>query len=228
MSFLPRTNQASSVISMVSAFRAATRPKVERMTNSQLHPQGWISLLVGAGHEERAKQIRAERDRQYGNIYAETETDERWVGDLGEMAFNSWLKHEGIQDFTWVLDGAAGKPDFVTAAGIRIGVKTVKRQVPPRIDYTAQITARHAAEPIDHYFFMTYEIAERRMWLLGGIEREHFLHGARYYGGGEWVHPKYQIRPGHEIYNMELGKLTPPMQWLPTVAKQDPAEEERR
>jgi len=37
----------------------------------------------------------------------------------------------------WVLDDAAGQPDFVTALNIRIGVKTVKRKVPPREDYTA-------------------------------------------------------------------------------------------
>lgn len=55
----------------------------------------------------------------------------------------------------WVVDDAAGRPDVVTALNIRIGVKTVKRQVPPREGYTAQITARHAEEPIDQYFFMT-------------------------------------------------------------------------
>ena len=41
------------------------------MTNSQVHPQGWISLLIAPEYEERAKQMRAERDRQYGNIYTE-------------------------------------------------------------------------------------------------------------------------------------------------------------
>jgi len=81
--------------------------------------------------------MRGERDRQYRNIYTEAATDERWVDDLGEMVFNSWFKHEGIQDFRWVLDDAAGQPDFVTALNIRIGVKTVKRKVPPREDYTA-------------------------------------------------------------------------------------------
>ena len=99
------------------------------MANSQVHPQGWISLLIAPEHEERAKRMRAERDRQYGNIYTEATTDERWVGDLGEMVFYSWFKHEGIQSFEWVLDDAAGKPDFVTALNVRIGVKTVKRKV---------------------------------------------------------------------------------------------------
>lgn len=188
------------------------------MTNSQVHPQGWISLLIAPEYEARAKRLRAERDKRYGNIYAEVASDERWVGDLGEMVFNSWFKHEGIQDFEWVLDDAAGKPDFVTALNVRIGVKTVKRKVPPREGYTAQITARHAEEPIDHYFFMTYEIAQRRMWLLGGIDRERFLQESRYYGAGEWVHASYQIRQGHEIYNIEIAKLTPPKRWIAQVS----------
>lgn len=161
--------------------------------------------------------MRADRDRQYGNIYTEATTDERWVGDLGEMVFNSWLKHESIQGFEWVLNDAAGQPDFVTALDIRIGIKTVKRKVPPREEYTAQITARHAMEPIDQFFFMTYEIIKRRMWLLGGIYRERFLTEAQYYGAGEWVHANYQIRQGHEIYNIEIAKLTPPRDWIKQV-----------
>lgn len=187
------------------------------MTNSLVHPQGWISLLIAQEHEDRAKQMRADRDRQYGNIYTEAATDERWVGDLGEIVFNSRFKYEGIQGFEWVLDDAAGQPDFVTALKIRIGVKTVKRKVPPREDYTAQITARHAEEPIDQFFFMTYEIAKRQMWLLGGIDRESFLREARYYGPGECVHPNYRIRQGHEIYNIEIAKLTPPKVWISQV-----------
>ncbi len=188
------------------------------MTNSQVHPQGWISLFIAPEYEKRAKQMRAKRDRQYGNIYTEAATDERWVGDLGEMVFNSWFNHEGIKDFEWVLDDAAGQPDFVTALNIRVGVKTVKRKVPPRKDFTAQITARHANEPIDQFFFMTYEITKRRMWLLGGIHRERFLQEARYYGAGEMVHANYQVRQGHEIYNIELTKLILPMDWIKQVA----------
>ncbi|WP_042860403.1 hypothetical protein [Dickeya sp. NCPPB 3274] len=191
------------------------------MANSYIHPQGWISVSVPERHEKRAQQIRAERDQQYGNIYSETETDERWVGDLGEMVFNSWLKHEGIKNFEWILDNTAGQPDFVTELNTRIGVKTVKRKVPPLENYTAQITARHANEPIDQFFFMTYELPKRRMWLLGGIERTSFLQEARYYNAGEWVHEHYQIRKGHEIYNIGLEKLVPPKNWLECVAREE-------
>lgn len=187
------------------------------MAISKTHPQGWISVPVPPEFEARAKQMRVERDRQYGNIYVETCTDERWVGDLGEIVFNSWFKHEGVTGFQWVLDAVAGKPDFITALNIRIEVKSVKRQVPPIESYTAQITARHAKEPIDQYFFMSYEINKRRMWLLGGIERELFLRDARYYSAGEWVHKNYQVRAGHEIYNLEITKLVRPKDWIAQV-----------
>lgn len=184
------------------------------MTNSQVHPQGWISLLIAQRYEERAKQMRVERDRKYGNIYREATTDARWVGDLGEIVFKSWLKHEHIQKFEWVLDDTAGKPDFVMAKGTRIGVKTVKRQGPPLDHYTAQITARHADEPIDQFFFMSYEIPKRLMWMLGGIEKKQFLDKSTYYKSGEKVHGNYPIRDGHAIFNTEIKNLIRPKVWI--------------
>lgn len=187
------------------------------MTNSQVHPEGWISVLIEQKHEERAKQIRRERDRKYGNIYATAATDERWVGDLGELVFNSWFKHEKIKGFKWVLEDVAGKADFITPLNITIGVKTVKRKVQPRTDYTAQITAHHAKEPVDQFFFMTYEIDKRQMWLLGGIDRTRFLREAIYYGANEFVHSHYQIREGHEIYNIDISKLISPKDWIAQV-----------
>lgn len=187
------------------------------MTASQLHPQGWISVPVSVHFEEKAKAIRADRDRQYGNIFTEEATDERWVGDLGEIVFNSWLKHNNIADFQWILDGTAGAPDFVTAMNIRIGVKTVKRAVPPQAHYTAQITAQHAHEPIEQFFFMTYEINKKLMWLLGGLDKDTFLKQAKYYQAGDQVHSNYIIRQGHEIYNIEISKLVKPNTWIAQI-----------
>lgn len=102
--------------------------------------------------------------------------------------------------------------------GTSISVKTVKRKGPPGLSYTAQISAKHADEPVDQFFFMSYEIAARKMWLLGGIDRNGFLDRARYYQAGEAVHQNYVIRPGHEIYNIEIGLLVDPKLWLRSVA----------
>ena len=174
---------------------------------------GWLFVDVGVEAIESAKRMRAARDERYRNIFSEVSTDMCWVGDLGETVFDAWVRGTRLT-CKLVVDEAAGNPDFVTHGGTRIGVKTVKRKAKPRADYTAQITARHAEEPIDQFFFMSYENEIGRMWLLGGIARERFLQQAVYHPAGAQVHENYRIRPGHEIYNILISKLVPPNEWL--------------
>lgn len=176
----------------------------------------WVD--VTEDQELKAKLIRQERDRLYANLYREEASDERWVGDLGEIIFDAWSRDLVGERLAWIREDAAGKADFISSGGTSIGVKTVKRKVPPRLNYTAQISAKHADEPVDQFFFMSYEIAARKMWLLGGTDRTRFLKEARYFQAGEAVHQNYVIRPGHEIYNIEIGLLVEPQSWLRSVA----------
>ncbi len=81
----------------------------------------------------------------------EADTDLRWVGDLGEICFNIWLKKNNTINFKWHLDNVAEKPDF-TIGDKRVDIKSVKRKVAPRSIYTAQITARHSEYLIDELF----------------------------------------------------------------------------
>jgi hypothetical protein len=178
-------------------------------------PNNWIALNVSDQDIADAQAIRAERDQQYANIYQERTTDERWVGDMGEILFNRWLTDQTIEH-DWIQDKAAGQPDF-RLGGTSVDIKTVKRQVPMRPDYTAQITARHAREEVAYYFFATYIVPRRQLWLLGGISKEAFLANARYYAAGEQVHANYTVRPGHEIYNIEVRHLQAPQDWLGAI-----------
>lgn len=181
---------------------------------------GWIIIEVVPEAIKRAKAIRAERDQRYGNIFEEEDTDLRWSGDLGEIYFDRWLRHEGVQDYQWITEAPAGNADFIVG-GVMVGVKTVKRKVVMRRNYTAQVTAKHVDEPVLHFFFLCYVYPREEMWLLGGITKEDFIKNAKYYGAGEYVHENYQIRPGHEIYNVEVSYLKAPRQWLQSLqAKQ--------
>lgn len=183
---------------------------------SHVHPNGWISLDIPEEWEGKARAMRAQRDLQYGNIYPEADTDARWVGELGEIAFRSWLNHRGYRDYQWILDDTAGKADFILGKDVSVGVKTVKRKVAPRPGYTMQITSQHAHEPVQQFFFLTYEFQRRTMWLLGGVSKDLFLQNAQFYQDGDWVHPSYQVR-GHDIYNADMGHFTPPDEWLKGV-----------
>lgn len=180
----------------------------------EINKYGWIKLYIPENAELAAKKNRKERDAEYGNIYYEKESDERWVGDLGEFAFKSWLKSQNIEGYKWLLKNAAGKADFIMSNSSTVDVKTVKRKVAPLPYYTAQITAQHIDENVDHYFFMSYEYDKKQMWFLGGITKANFKKHAKYYAEGEDVHSNYTIREGHEIYNIEIDKLIPPIEWI--------------
>ncbi|WP_216603074.1 hypothetical protein [Vibrio coralliilyticus] len=182
--------------------------------SSVVNQHGWIIVDVPEAAEIAAKKHRQARDQKYGNIYSEKETDERWVGDLGEFVFKSWLKSQRFHQFEWILDDAAGKADFIMPQNSLVDVKTVKRKVAPRPDYTAQITAQHIEENIDHYFFMSYQNSLRKMTLLGGVSKKAFKEHSVYYGEGDMVHSNYTIRKGHEIYNIDIAKLVSPHEWL--------------
>jgi len=182
-----------------------------------LKKNGWIGVELTDAVIEKAKAIRAKRDAQYGNIYTEKDTDERWLGDAGEILFSIWLKHHKVSPVKWILEEAAGKPDFIVLNSI-VDVKTVKRNFEMRPHYTAQVTASHANKEVHHFFFCVYERPTGLFWLLGGITKANFLQKAGYYGQGEYVHANYQIREGHEIYNIEVAHLTPPEEWLASLS----------
>ncbi|MFG0456425.1 hypothetical protein [Shewanella mangrovisoli] len=184
--------------------------------SSQINKHGWIILDVPVWAENKAIELRKYRDTIYGNIYTEEATDERWVGDLGEFVFKSFLSDRGIpkNNYQWIIEDAAGNADFVMMDGSKVDVKTVKRKVPVKTEYTAQITAQHINEDIQHYFFMSYQIKEKQMTLLGGISKSEFIKHAKYYGEGDEVHSNYIIRKNHEIYNIDVVKLIPPVKWL--------------
>ena len=168
----------------------------------------WVVLKANEADEAHAANIRAQRDRKYGNIFSTQATDARWVGDLGEILLDRWFSQNGLSS-QWITEDSAGNADFILSNGIRLGVKTVKRQGAPAPHYTAQITKRHAKEPVDFYVFLSYDLPRKAMYLLGTLERDLFLKNARYYGPGDAVHANYIIRPGHEIYNIEIEKLRP-------------------
>lgn len=172
----------------------------------------FIVLPVSKEEREFAELIRAHRDAQYPNLFMARQTDQRWVGEVGEHLAHRWLLTQGVAA-EWVTSKAAGQPDLLLQ-GFRIGVKTVKRKGPPRPQYTAQISARHCEEPVDFFLFASYDITKDMIYFLGAISKPLFLDQATYFGPGDQVHPNYVIREGHAIYNIEISKLTSLERWL--------------
>lgn len=160
-----------------------------------------------------AKNLRKQRDAQYGNIFTEKETDMRWVGEIGEIVTQRALMMVDMNETTWHLAGAAGNWDF-TFLGDAIDVKTVKRKVPMRLNYEAQITKRHANTPCDTLLFTCYEYPKQKLHFLGAMSKNDFLAQCKEYKAGDFVHKNYQIREGHEILSVEVSQMTPFRKYL--------------
>lgn len=168
----------------------------------------FVSRKVSSYEINHAKIIRADRDSRYGNLYVESSTDERWVGDLGEIVVNDLLGMCSKSDTKWHTDDVTENPDF-SFYDITFDVKTVKRAVPIKSHYGAQISAKHLNKEMDYIVFCCYQTKTNDLVVLGAIDKSRFKSVAKYYGAGDKVHDHYTIRDGHEIYSVEISDLTP-------------------
>lgn len=168
----------------------------------------FVLRKVDSSQISQARLIRQERDEKYGNLYTESSTDERWVGDLGEIVVNDLLKMCSESGTQWHTSDVTGKPDF-SFFDVTFDVKTVKRAVSIKSHYGAQISAKHLSTEMDYLVFCCYQTKTEELVVLGAIEKEKFKLIARYYGAGDKVHDHYTIREGHEIYAVRISDLIP-------------------
>lgn len=182
---------------------------------------GWIVCTVQENEISQAKKIREERDLIYPNLFEPEESDWRWVGDLGEVIFAKFMDKIGVE-YEWIQKEVAGKPDFLLIKSkyynlnnTSVDIKTVKRRVPYRPDYQAQVHAKHRTEKVDQFFFLSYEYPKNKMWFIGGLEKELYFEKARYYPTGSKVHKYYSTRQNnHNIYNIDAQYLKRTKDWI--------------
>jgi hypothetical protein len=212
-----------------NAAREPGAPVLLRETReSEYQRAGLLVYDVPPAWVERAKTWRARRDNDFHDhdVYEREETDERWVGELGEMVFDWWIRSEGVTDLEWITTLPAGKPDFRIQSA-RVGVKTVKRRGGFYRGYCGQVSARHIEEPVDSYFFLSYQWCLKdpgtgawracsRMWLAGGVSQRRFRRCAHRTEGPatDPCNPEYRVRAGHTIYNAYERDFTVPREWL--------------
>ena len=174
----------------------------------------WEWLEVTEKQIKDAKELREFRDRMFPrNVFDPVGEDRRWVGDLGEVVFWPWSR-EIRDDVSWLVHHPAGNPDFIIG-GVGVDVKASSRACAPREGWTVLAGKKAVEEPhYDELFFMCYEGDRRRMWLMGGIERERHLRLSTYCPVGTVIHPKYTVGEGGEIYNLEVTELAGSRLWL--------------
>lgn len=167
-----------------------------------------ISFDVSDEVIDQAKEIRAKRDKEFANIFTEVSTDMRWVGEIGEIIVNQAFNMCRPEATEWITDNVTKRGDF-SFCDLEIEVKTVKRKVPVRPHYKAQITASHRSKPVDYILFTCYEFPVKKLHILGVMSRDKFLAKAERFNEGDKVHANYTIRKGHAIDAVTISDMDP-------------------
>lgn len=156
---------------------------------------------------QKALHIREQRDKLFGNYFSIADKDMRHCGEIGEIMLWRALQQAAGPYAQWHHEGKVkNEPDF-TVFGRTFDLKTVKRKVPMRLNYEAQVSAKQIHTPVDDYVFACYEYPTQKLHVLGAISKPHFFEKAQYFGEGEQVHKDYKIREGHDIYNIRINQL---------------------
>lgn len=169
----------------------------------------------------RAHNMRAQRDGLLTTermIFTPPVGDVRWIGELGELIFDYWLRDFDVaaHEYRWIMNGTdiLTAPDFIVH-GVRISIKTVQRVTVPRAEWTCSLAEKHMKQQADEIFWLNYDVPKQRMCLLGGIAKSAFVAAATHHKAGERIHAHYVVHS--PIWSIAISRLTPPREWLRAI-----------
>ena len=154
------------------------------------------------------KMIREATDwaENLGGIYNSiTRGDGNYAGRLGELALAKHLSVEvkDRKDYDIIYDGK------------KIEVKTKRRAVKPKPEYTVNVASTSKHQKPDSYAFISIEYADRdsggnysdlqHIWLCGYKSVEQFFEEAGFWPKGTPAPPFF--KPHRDMYVMKIGEL---------------------
>lgn len=143
------------------------------------------------------------------------ERDTRYIGWLGEIAFDRWLCAMDI-DHRWLVEQPTGNPDFRIGQAA-IDIKTARKPASVMRDletlFRCVMIPEHANKPeISHFFFEAYTDHPPTVWMIGGMAADLFRRRARIYQTGETIAPGFAARWPTMAVTVDL--LTPPLDFV--------------
>lgn len=148
---------------------------------------GWLATYPSDASLSAARLQRFAKDSHHANLFEQAEGNDRWCGDLAELAFENWLTnlrlpfgHNG---------GVDSLPDFVVA-GVGVGVKCRTATTRFHPHFVVNVPDEHMRRRVgeDVLFFAAYEEKPNRLLLLGCLSREKFEAQATRTAASERIH----------------------------------------
>jgi hypothetical protein len=143
------------------------------LDENKLRESDWYTIQFSEEDVKKAKAIRASKDRnQWGNRF---ESETRWVGYLGEIAFRCWLNEVGFGYRHYDLRDEKDIRDF-TVGLLEIDVKTLVQKKYPQMYYNCEVNESQLDnDMVNAYVFCRYMIDSNEVIVLGWIPKKDFL-----------------------------------------------------
>lgn len=151
---------------------------------------------------EQAEARRFFKDQQLG--LNKFESQQRWMGYLGELAFREYLIQAGIEYEHHNTDSNKDLYDF-TVSGVKIDVKTTVRRRHPTLEDHAVVPLEQINNSYDALVFVSYDPTKGWAYLLGKISKDRFKKESILLARGERdpeegfmaIHSCYRIKAKH-------------------------------
>lgn len=141
------------------------------------------------------------------NWKARFDSPHRWIGQIGEAAFKKYMEvtKRAVEDKTKI--GASWVDFEYPKRNWKIDVKTVGTKLRPTLDYACDVDEDQEKEnkEANVYVFCRYVFDEKRVYLLGFIQRERFHEEAIFRKAGEAITPSFT--PVKNFYEIPIYKL---------------------
>lgn len=171
--------------------------------------EGWIKGDVSLETIADAHDRYNERVAMHKDVESRLVGKNQWVGDLGEICFDTWLNRIG---FSHVWDGLGLYEPDIRIGKDTIDVKTSIRNAYPRRGWTVGFPAWQKEKAVlpTYYFFMVYQ-PPTTIFFMGGITQPKFDKQCTFDLKGSQPHLKFVVL--EDMYNIVANELTKPGDW---------------
>lgn len=173
----------------------------------ELRDGKWPRVVFTPDEIERAKIRRIEKDGNgWDNLWTVRVTDRRFCGELGEDAFECWLKHRGVDYQRWTRQDQKDSRDF-TIGLHEIDVKAIAAKHTPLDHYGAQVEETQVLKNsvVNVYLFGRFVMPESTLILMGWLEKPVFKAVAKIRERGEQVTASFA--PPARIWEVAISDL---------------------
>lgn len=187
-----------------------------------LDRSAWPVIETTLAMHREAQEIRARRANAGGIIYTTADgikmNAKRWLGELGPIAIEQWLRECGVLDADWIRRKHRYSADFTLGEDhAQVRVRTTQR-ASPTPDYFVGLNERHAKHPREtNYLVACFNPRNLRLVIVGGIQLGELWDLSTFRKDGEEIeveHATLKMGYGGGLRDVTIAQLVPPKVWL--------------